>query len=360
MTDQLLTSSPSTTASSSAATTASLAAFDALAQGSPAPTWLRDGVVDAWAFDASATQVTLITVSENATFLVREHGRPVAVTRVARPGYMADPAAFESEVAWVAALGADGAAEVPTGLRSRQGTYAVDVSAQDGHRWTCVTFGYVPGSILEDIADPVPYYAQIGRTTAELHEHAAAWVPPTGFTRHSWELADMVGPGARWGRWEDADLDDGALALLGRAQRAALDALADVPRTPAHRGLIHADLRPSNIMIDGDVLTVIDFDDCGYGWFAYDFASALTFMEHVPYADAMAKEWLAGYAEVRPLDVLDVRRACALSMVRRLQMLGWTTTHREDALPPELWAAQPEGTVQVAEAYLRRPTWLVD
>lgn len=112
-------------------------------------------------------------------------------------------------------------------------------------------------------------------------------------------------------------------------------------------------------MIDGDVLTVIDFDDCGYGWFAYDFAAALTFMEHVPYADAMAKEWLSGYSQVRPLDVLDEERACALSMLRRLQMLGWTTTHREDALPPELWSAQRSGTVEVAEKYLRRPTWLV-
>ncbi len=41
-------------------------------------------------------------------------------------------------------------------------------------------------------------------------------------------------------------------------------------------GLIHADLRPSNIMIDGADLTVIDFDDCGFTWFLDDFASALT------------------------------------------------------------------------------------
>ena len=105
MTDQLLTPSPTQTAPTTSPTTtsptstASLAAFDALAQGSPAPSWLRDGVVQAWSFDAATTQVTLITVSENATFLVREHGRPVAVTRVARPGYMADPAAFAERIA---------------------------------------------------------------------------------------------------------------------------------------------------------------------------------------------------------------------------------------------------------------------
>ncbi|GHS86054.1 hypothetical protein AGMMS50218_05120 [Actinomycetota bacterium] len=47
-------------------------------------------------------------------------------------------------------------------------------------------------------------------------------------------------------------------------------------------------------------------------------------------------------------------------MIRRLQMLGWTTTHREDALPPELWAAQVPGTVEVARRYLRSGTWLLD
>ena len=148
--------------------------------------------------------------------------------------------------------------------------------------------------------------------------------------------------------------------LLARAQDAALNVLVGAPRGVGHRGLIHADLRPSNIMVCDEGLAVIDFDDCGFGWYGYDFAAALTFMEHVPFAAEMAHEWLAGYAEVRPLDVLDVRRACALSMVRRLQMLGWTTTHREDALPPQLWAAQTSGTVEVAERYLRTPGWLVD
>lgn len=205
MTDQLL--SPPTSAA--APGPASLAAFDALAQGAPAPRWLRDGIVDAWLFDPGRTQVTLITVSENATFLVRQAGRPVAVTRVARPGYMGDPAAFESELAWVEALAAHGTADVPTGLRSVEGGFAVDVPDDAGHRWTCVSFGFVPGSILEDIADPVPYYAQIGRTTAELHEHAMAWVPPTGSAGTpgswpTWSGPRAAGGGGRTPTWTRA------------------------------------------------------------------------------------------------------------------------------------------------------------
>jgi hypothetical protein len=36
------------------------------------------------------------------------------------------------------------------------------------------------------------------------------------------------------------------------------------------------------------------------------------------------------------------------------------TTHRADALPPDLWSAQVPGTFDVAESYLRNPTWLLD
>jgi Ser/Thr protein kinase RdoA (MazF antagonist) len=105
---------------------------------------------------------------------------------------------------------------------------------------------------------------------------------------------------------------------------------------------------------------VIDFDDCGFSWLLYDFASALSFIEHEPYAPDIAKSWVAGYRTVRPLTETDLTHAAALSMIRRLTMLGWTTTHRADALPAELWDAQVPGTVAVAEKYLASPTWLFD
>ena len=46
---------------------------------------------------------------------------------------------------------------------------------------------------------------------------------------------------------------------------------------------LDADLRPSNIIrADNGDLTVIDFDDAGYSWYLYDYASSLSFVEHKP------------------------------------------------------------------------------
>ncbi len=335
-------------------------AFGALTRGAPAPSWVRDQITDAWGLDAAMTTVTALSVSKNATFLVAAAGVPTAVARIARPGYMDDTAAVESEVAWVGALASSGLVRVPCVVPSTEGSGVAMLADDDEAVWSCVTFAYAPGSRLEDVTDPGPYYGRIGRTAALMHDHATRWSRPHGFVRPSWELADMVGPDTRLGGWEAAALGAAERALLADAQRVALDTLMGTSRAPDAWGLIHADLRPANLLLDGDDLTVIDFDDCGFTWFLYDFAAALSFVEHLPAAETMAKDWLDGYVQVRPLSSADERIGCALSMVRRLQMLGWTATHRSDALTSETREAQTWGTVAVAERYLRSATWLLD
>lgn len=335
-------------------------AFGMLTRGAPAPAWVRDGIIDAWGLDAARTTVTSLSVSKNATFLVASVGVPTAVARIARPGYMDDTAAVESEVAWVGALASSGLVRVPSVVPSTEGSGVAMIADDDEAAWSCVTFAYAPGARLEDVTDPGPYYGRIGRTAALMHDHAARWSRPHGFVRPSWELADMVGPDARGGSWEQAVLAPAERTLLADAQRVALDTLIGTSRAPDAWGLVHADLRPANLLLDGDDLTVIDFDDCGFTWFLYDFAAALSFVEHLPAAETMAKDWLDGYVQVRPLSSADERIGCALSMVRRLQMLGWTSTHRTDAVSPAAREAQAWGTAAVAERYLRSATWLLD
>lgn len=338
---------------------ATLSVFDNLMKGDSAPSWLTAAVTSAWGHPP-ATELNLIAVSENATFMIRIAGEPTAVLRVARPGYMTGTAPFESEAAWVGALAATGV-RVPAAVPTLHDGFVALVPDPDGTVWVCVSYSFAPGAVLEDVADPVPYYRQIGATTARLHLHSRQWQPPAGFERHSWELTDMVGPGCRWGRWEAADLSSAELGLLTRAQDKALSLLADLPRDAQRWGLIHADLRPSNLLIDtAGQLTVIDFDDSGWSWYLYDYAAAFSFIEHLSDAPTMAREWVAGYREVAPFTDQDAVYGGALSMVRRLQMLGWTTTHRADALPLVLWEAQVEGTAEVARRFMASPTWLLD
>ena len=343
-----------------AGTPASLVAFQALTKGAPAPHWLHAGITGAWMLDPGRTSVTLITVSENATFRVDVGGRPMCVVRVSQPGYVDGADAIESELAWMRALAGLEEVTVSVSIPTAAGPYVATITDEAGNGWYSVAFGYIEGEVLEDLTDPAPYYREIGRMTAHFHEHAQSWQAPSGFNRFTWDVTDMIGPTCRWGRWEDARLAPVEHDLLDRAQDAALTLLAGRVKDRESHGLIHADLRPSNIMVSGDQLTIIDFDDSGFGWFHYDFAAALSFLEHEEYAPRMAQEWIDGYRTVRGYSAEDELTGCALSMLRRLTMLGWTTNHREDALPDGLFAAQTWGTCDVAEKFLRSATWLLD
>lgn len=338
---------------------AALDLFGRLERGVTAPAWISDGVIAQWALPHDAI-VKLITVSENATFLVTADGIDVGVVRLHRPGYLSDAVQITAELRWVEAIAQQTEVAVPRPVSGATGDLVHTLVDPDGTVWTAVMFEFVTGDVLESVTDPLPFASTIGRTTALLHEHARTWTPPAGFSRFEWDLPDLLGVSARWGTWEAAPLPTGTLAVLKRAEEKALRIVDRLERTPERWGLIHADLRPSNIMIDGDDLVVIDFDDAGYGWYLYDFAAALSFGEHLPTARQNAGDWVAGYRSVLPFTEEDAELACAFSMIRRLTMLGWTTTHRIDALPPELQDRDGAGSLAVAERFLASTTWLLE
>lgn len=339
-----------------------LTLFDALRRGDDAPEWVRDQLAHAWGL--SDVSVRLIVLSENVTFRVDRGAVAHMVVRVSRPGYVGGAGHISSELSWIDAIRTDGRVRTPAPIPTVHGDLVASLIDPLGDTWTAVAFEFVAGRVLEDSDDLLSQFAEIGRLTAILHEHSAAWDRPRGFERFRWDLTDLVGASARWGDWRAARLTDGELDLLERAEARALMTLDDagMDTSPRHFGLIHGDLRPSNLMIPDDgmsPLVVIDFDDCGYGYRLYDFAAALTFYEHREDAATMASNWITGYQGVRVLSLAERRAAVALSMIRRLTMLGWATTHRADALPVTLWSENQPGTVAVAERYLADPMWLL-
>jgi len=88
-------------------------------------------------------------------------------------------------------------------------------------------------------------------------------------------------------------------------------------------GLIHADLRLANLLIYGDEIKVIDFDDCGFGWFLYDLATSVSFIEHMPYLDELIASWLKGYSKIRLLTDEEKEMIPTFILMRRLQLISW-------------------------------------
>jgi Ser/Thr protein kinase RdoA (MazF antagonist) len=119
---------------------------------------------------------------------------------------------------------------------------------------------------------------------AQLHDHAAGWRPPPGFVRIRWDWETFFGDTMVYGGLSAADVWD----LLPGDLRRQFDRVASrmehvmtqLGCAADSTGLIHADLHPGNALFWHDEVRVIDFDDCGFGYWLYDIAVALWELRH--------------------------------------------------------------------------------
>ncbi len=118
-------------------------------------------------------------------------------------------------------------------------------------------------------------------------------------------------------------------------------------------GLIHADLRLANLMVEGDRLTAIDFDDCGFGWWAYDLASALSFIETDARLPELIAQWVEGYSRVALLRREDRVMIPSLIFLRRVLLTAWLSTRADSDTAQALGGPDyTMGTLELAERYL--------
>ncbi len=293
----------------------------------------------------------LLSISENATFRATA-GAHDMVVRVYRPGYHA-AVEIRSELAWIEALRADAVVPTPAIIPTCDGRLLNEVSA-DGAPRRLAAFAFVPGIEPTEGADLPHWFARLGGFHARLHAHAKGWRRPEGFTRKVWDFDSMLGERPLWGDFRAAlGLDAPGRALLERTALALKDRLAPLT-TPESFGLIHADLRLANLLADGDSLTLIDFDDCGVSWFLYDFASAVSFMEHSPLVPALKEAWAEGYRARAPLSADADAQLDVFVMLRRMLLTAWVASHAETPTAQAMGPAYTAGTLALAEDFLTR------
>jgi Ser/Thr protein kinase RdoA (MazF antagonist) len=310
------------------------------------------------------TPLRLLSLSENATYLVGDPDGPTEpiVLRVHRPDYHS-PAGIASELAWMAALRRETCVKTPELVHARNGEQVV--AATVGDRALLVdAVSFVPGCTAEEAPDVVGF-AELGELTAIMHDHARSWQAPASFTRFSWDLDAILGPQPRWGNWRDAPaLTDGDRASIERAVTEITTRLTDFGTAPDRFGLVHADLRLSNLMVDPGApssgITVIDFDDCGWGWHLADLAAVVSWLEDSPEADGIIAEWLRGYRAVRALPEDHLALIPTFVLLRRVQLTAWIASHADADAAISVGAAYARGTARLAERYLDDQTWLQD
>ncbi|MGU3494269.1 phosphotransferase enzyme family protein [Xanthobacteraceae bacterium A53D] len=299
------------------------------------------------------TALERLGVSENATY--RASGTPHGdlVFRIHRPGYHTK-AEIASELAWLAALHGEQAVVAPRPVMLRDGGLITDLQV-GGQVYHVVAFGYIPGAEPTVDAGLAGWFRELGQIHARLHAHARAWQRPEGFVRKRWNFATTLGKTPLWGDWRASlGLDAAGRAHLQRAVDVLEKLTAGYGEREGNFGLIHADLRLANLLVDDGRLALIDFDDCGFSWFLYDFASAVSFIEHEPHVPALQDAWVEGYRSQAPLSDAEVALLPVFVMLRRLLLTAWIASRAETPVAQGFGVPYTNGTLALAEEFLAR------
>ena len=310
-------------------------------------------------FPIDAARLTLVSLAENVTFKVTDRAGRAYVLRLHRPGYHTLDE-LVSERAWIRAL-ADAGIDVPSAVSARDGRdyVPVTVPATGEQRYAGMlrwTEGRLLSEVLAETSDDKvveDYFAQLGVLTASMHNQASAWRPPPGFRRHALDSDGLMGEAPHWGPfWEHRSLSPAERTLLLEARARMHERLLQLRREPAVYSLIHADMHPGNILVDGDRLIVIDFDDAGFGWHQYDIAVVLTYWQSKPNAAEIERAFLGGYRATRPVPDEALAAIPMFRLIRWMASIGWF--HQRPELEPSAVFEQRKAWVLEQCAALQR------
>ena len=294
-------------------------------------------------------QIKLLCQSENATFVVRTEKTRYAL-RLHRPNYH-NKQNIESELCWLDALTESGIA-VPQAIFTEHGERVLTLRLADGNTRYAVLFNWVEGDMPTTDVDPTAFQ-QLGQITAKLHHHSKTWQMPHDFDRIVWNHETMLGADGHWGDWRhaphlkatDHDVVEEAIRCIGHK-------LTGFGKSSEHYGLIHADLRLTNLLLQQDRIGVIDFDDCGMSWFMHDLAAAISFNEHLAPAPQWVENWIEGYERVAHISNEEYALIPTFIMQRRIQMMAWIGSHAQTEMAQSLGTDWADHTVRLCKKYL--------
>ena len=199
----------------------------------------------------------------------------------------------------------------------------------------------------------IPYQKQIGAITAKLHLHAMSWNADNTLPRFCWDIEDMFGETSRWGDWsKNSALTESQKEIFAKTVAIGCKRLEKYGKKSDRYGLIHSDLNINNILVDGDQVKILDFDDCGYGWFLFDLSTAV--LEYDTNLSEMTRAWLDGYQTVRPLSPEDLQEVDTFIVLRKIVRMGWIASHWDNDTVKRVTDCYYTETEKLARVYCER------
>ena len=265
----------------------------------------------------------LIKHRENAVFGVILKNNIKAALRLHRPGYK-DLTEIKSEMWWTKALAKKGF-PVPCPIESHKGEDVIQVSSD----LVATMIEWVEGAPIGDAKIPIKgsgkkIYFELGMLLADLHNLTEDLNFPDWFKRPLWDIDGLLGETPNWGRfWESSGLSQEEKYILKLTRNKVKLILQKYKFGGAETLLLHGDAIRENVFNGPNGLTLIDFDDCGYGFPIYDLATATIQSIEDKHYQNRCDAILNGYGKDRYLTDADFGLFPIFSMLRVLATSSW-------------------------------------
>lgn len=215
------------------------------------------------AFEFDVGTLVFLSKSSNEVYRFTKDNQPYILRLSEKPVAYVDK--IKAEIDWVYYLAEHGVrASLPIETVNNQFTA---VFIEEDLCFIATAFHMASGRFF-DKNDPqfwgTAVFSKWGETMGRMHLLTKSYDKGTAVHRNHWGIWNIENPFIKQGRYH----------VLLRKLKSMEHIIASLPRDGQSYGLIHNDLHPYNFYIDNGDITVFDFDDSIYGWFALDIGIA--------------------------------------------------------------------------------------
>jgi Ser/Thr protein kinase RdoA (MazF antagonist) len=263
------------------------------------------------AYDISPSSVTWVRTFNNVVFRV-DTSKAAYALRLHRPGYR-NIAQMRSQLHFLQQLRVATDMAVPQPVPARDGEWVVTISSDEVAETIHADLltwldgrNYRPGEGL----GPHRVF-KLGAALGRMHTFASQFVPTEEFELPHWDADGLfTSPSpSNLGLLDDI-LSTEELVMFDEVANRVRVVFAKIGKARNQWGIIHADFILGNCQFRGYTPQILDFDDCGFGYFLYDLGPLLgnlkDYEEDYGYrAIQLRHAFVDGYRSQRALSATD-------------------------------------------------------
>lgn len=216
-------------------------------------------------------------------------------------------------------------------IQRKDGSFTTEVAAPEGKRFAAV-FSYAPGRAVNEKLDN-RQSQRLGQVQATIHLTLDDF--QSNFRRPhlncEYLLDRSIQAIAPLYQYRKSDID--YLGSQIEQIKQQLQALK-LPDSPPAYGICVGDVHAGNAHFDEqNEPTLFDFDQCGYGWRAFDIAKFIQVSQRLRIDVKVTDLFLKGYQDIRPLEASELASIPMFVKTAHIWVMGISASAIGDVLP---------------------------